>query len=135
MRYVIDCGVALRLLAERPTLRADVRLVAPTLLRSQVLTALYREVRGGTTTKADAEARLDHLRSLRPRLLGDRVLQATAWRLADELGWSDTCDAEYLAAARLQADALVSLDPTFGAGVVPLASWDDLVRQTSSPSR
>jgi len=44
------------------------------------------------------------------RLLGDRVLQSAAWKIADERGWSDTFDAEYVALAQLQADALVTLD-------------------------
>ena len=60
--------------------------------------------------QADADRQLDYLRGLRIRLLGDRVLQRTAWRLADQLGWEDTYDAEYVALARLQADAFVTLD-------------------------
>jgi hypothetical protein len=45
-------------------------------------------------TKHEAERRLDYVRGLRIRLLGDRVLQDVAWRVADQLGWSDTYDAE-----------------------------------------
>lgn len=44
------------------------------------------------------------------RLLGDRVLQRVAWDIADQLGWSDTFGAEYVALTRLRADALVTLD-------------------------
>jgi predicted nucleic acid-binding protein len=33
-----------------------------------------------------------------------------AWKLADQLGWSDTFDAEYVALTQLQADALITLD-------------------------
>jgi hypothetical protein len=43
-------------------------------------------------------------------LLGDRVLQNVAWKVADQLGWSDTLDAEYVALTQLQADALITLD-------------------------
>ena len=44
------------------------------------------------------------------RLLGDRVLRGTAWNVADELGWADTYDAEYVALTRLHGDALVTAD-------------------------
>ena len=62
-------------------------------------------------TKPDAERQLDYVRGLRVRLLGDRVLQNVAWRVAERLGWSDTLDAEYVALTQLQADALITLDP------------------------
>ena len=42
------------------------------------------------------------------RLLNDRVSRAIAWKVATELGWDDTVDAEYVAVTRLQADALVA---------------------------
>ncbi len=50
------------------------------------------------------------MRGLRIRLLGDRVLQDVAWKIAEQLGWSDTFDAEYVALTQLQADALITLD-------------------------
>jgi len=87
-------------------------------------------VRRGELTRADATRRLDHVRGLRIRLLGDRVLQGLAWTLADQLGWSDTYDAEYLALTRLQADAFVTLDRRLAevaADVVPLAAVDVLL--------
>ena len=61
-------------------------------------------------TKKDAERRLNYVRGLRIRLLGDRVLQQVAWNVADQLGWSDTYSAEYVALTQLQADAFVTLD-------------------------
>ena len=45
------------------------------------------------------------------RLLGDAVLRRQAWKVADQLGWATTYDAEYVALTQLQADALVTLDP------------------------
>jgi predicted nucleic acid-binding protein len=75
--------------------------------------------------KKDAEQRLDYLRGLRIRLLGDRVLQGTAWKVADQLGWADTFDAEYVALTQLQADALITLDDRLADAVrdlVPVAS-------------
>jgi predicted nucleic acid-binding protein len=109
-RYVIGPDVALRLARDRAVIRAEHQLLAPTLLRSQLLSLLYRAVRRGEMTKNDADRALDYVRGLRIRLLGDRVLQNVAWKIAGELGWADTFDAEYVALTRLQADAFVTLD-------------------------
>lgn len=109
-RYVISPAVALLLARDEAVTRDGVHLLAPTLLRSQTLSMLYEAVRAGEMTKEDAEHRLDCLRRLRIRLLGDRVLQRVAWKVAAQLGWPDTLDAEYLALTQLQADAFVTLD-------------------------
>ena len=82
-------------------------------------------------SKQDAEDRLDYVRGLRLRLLGDRVLQSVAWKVADRLGWSDTYDAEYVALTQLQADALVTLDRQLARaakGLVPIAPIEALSR-------
>lgn len=109
-RYVIVPEVAIELARSRSAVPDHHRLVAPTLLRSQMLSLLYQAVRRGELAEKEAAARLDHARSLRIRLLGDRVLQRVAWRVADQLGWPDTLTAEYVALTQLQADALVTLD-------------------------
>jgi predicted nucleic acid-binding protein len=44
------------------------------------------------------------------RLLGDAVLRRRAWDVAEQLGWAETYDAEYVALTQLQADAFVTLD-------------------------
>ena len=54
------------------------------------------------------------------RLLGDRVMHSVAWEVADQLGWSDTFDAEYVALTQLQADALVTLDEQLARAVADL---------------
>ena len=128
-RYVIGPDAALALAADRATVAKGHRLLAPTLLRSQVLAALYAEVRAGRLARDEARHRLDHLRRLDLRLLGDRVLQSTAWTLAERLGWPDTFVAEYLALTQLQADALVVRDESIAAAarqVVPVARYEDL---------
>ena len=109
-RYVIGPDVALRLADDQAVIGQEHQLLAPTLLRSQLLTLLYQAVRRGEMSTQDAERRLDYVRGLRLRLLGDRVLQSVAWKVADQLGWSDTYDAEYVALTQLQADAFVTLD-------------------------
>ena len=50
------------------------------------------------------------MRGLRIRLLGDRVLQQVAWKVADQLGWSNTYNPKYVALTQLQADAFITLD-------------------------
>ena len=128
-RYVIAPDVALMLAEKRAEIPDHHRLLAPTLLRSQVLAQLYLQVKQGVLAKKKAAARLDYLRGLKIRLLGDRVLQQVAWKMAEQLGWHDTFVAEYLALTELQGDALVVLDPELAkvAGtVVPIAPVEQL---------
>ncbi len=109
-RYVIGPDVAIRLAGNQAVIGDGHQILAPTLLRSQMLSSLYQAVGRGEMTQKDAERRLNYVRGLRIRLLGDRVLQNVAWKVADQLGWPDTFVAEYVALTQLQADALVTLD-------------------------
>ena len=109
-RYVITPDVAIRLARDEAVIRREHQILAPALLRSQVLSLLYQAARGGEMTRKDAERQLDYVRGLRMRLLGDRVLQNVAWKTAGLLGWPDTLDAEYVALTQLHADALITLD-------------------------
>jgi predicted nucleic acid-binding protein len=113
-RFVVDCGVVLRLAEEGNTPDAAHELLAPTLLRSQTLSALHEAVSSGELAADVALARVDDVTrmvtKLPIRLLGDAVLRRNAWQIADQLGWADTYTAEYVALTRLQADALVTLD-------------------------
>ncbi|MEU0884656.1 type II toxin-antitoxin system VapC family toxin [Lentzea sp. NPDC005914] len=134
-KYVIGPDVAVRLAHDRAVIGTGHQILAPTLLRSQTLSLLYQEVQRGEMTKKDAEGRLDYLRGLRIRLLGDRVLQSVAWKVADQLGWPDTLVAEYVALTQLQADALITLDGQLARAVkklVTVASIDALLSSTTS---
>jgi predicted nucleic acid-binding protein len=121
-RYVIGPDVASYLAQDQVVIRDDHQLLAPTLLRSQLLSLLYQAVHRGELTKKDARRQLDYVRGLRIRLLGDRVLQAVAWQVADQLGWSDTFDAEYVALTKLQADAFITLDRELAQAVKDLVA-------------
>lgn len=128
-RYVIDPAVALRLAQTGAKIPNKHQLLAPILLRSQLLTLLYKAVRQGKISKKDADSHLNYVRGLRLRLLGDRVLQSVAWEIAGQLGWAETYDAEYLALTQLQADAFVTLDSklaTAAKKVVKVAAYEDL---------
>lgn len=121
-KYVIGPDVAIRLARDEAVIGHEHQLLAPTLIRSQLLTLLYQAVRGGEMDRKDAQRLLDYVRGLRMRLLGDRVLQNVAWKIADQLGWADTYTAEYVALTQLQADAFVTLDPRLAEAVRDLVS-------------
>jgi predicted nucleic acid-binding protein len=110
-RFVIDSGVALKLASEKDfDLPASHELLAPTLLRSQALSTMHEAVQRGELSEDVAVERLARVNKMPIRLLGDAVLRRLAWKLADQLGWAGTYDAEYLALTQLQADAFVTLD-------------------------
>ncbi|WP_336716446.1 type II toxin-antitoxin system VapC family toxin [Arthrobacter sp. USHLN218] len=137
-RFVIGPDVALQLARDRARIAMTHQLVAPTLLRSQVLSVLYREVQSGAMESHEAERQLDYLRGLRIRLLGDRALQRAAWKVANELGWPDTFEAEYVALTQLQADAFVTLDQQLARAarkLVKLAEPEALFVPAGSDSR
>ena len=128
-KYVIGPDVALRLAHDEVVIPDEHQLLAPTLLRSQVLSLLYRAVRHGEMTRKDGERQLNYVRALRIRLLGDRVLQDVALKIADKLGWPDTLGAEYVALTQLQADAFITLDAELAhavKGLVRIAPIDEL---------
>jgi len=123
-RYVIDAATLLYVVAQGVAVNPEHRIVAPNLIRSQALNLLLQAVRRGELTEDEALAQHERLTELKMRLLGDRVSRRTAWKIARELGWDSIYDAEYLAITKLQADALITVDPDFAqrAGkVVPLA--------------
>jgi predicted nucleic acid-binding protein len=125
-RFVVDCGVVLRLAAEEIAVAPGHELLAPTLLRSQTLSALHEAVSRGDLAPEDALDRLERVGSIKIRLLGDAVLRRNAWRFADRLGWAETYAAEYVALTKLQADAYVTLDAELARqldGVVPTAGF------------
>ena len=114
-RYVIDAPTLLRLVDGGLRVDPAHQLVAPNSIRSEAMQLLLRDVRaGGRTEKAALEAHV-RITELKMRLLGDRVSRGTAWRIAREHDWDTLRDAEYLAVAQLQADALVTVDPGLAA--------------------
>ena len=110
-RYVVDASAVLHIVATGLEVAPEHTLLAPTLLRSQTLSALHEAVRRGELAADVGRDRLGQVGQLPIRLLGDAVLRRQAWKVADQLGWATTYDAEYVALTQLQADALVTLDP------------------------
>ncbi|HEU5264183.1 MAG TPA: type II toxin-antitoxin system VapC family toxin [Gaiellaceae bacterium] len=128
-RFVVDCETLLRIAAGEVEVAAEHKLVAPTLVRSQALSALYEASRRGEMSAADGIERVTRINSLKVRFLGDKVLQRTAWKVADQLGWETTYDAEFVALTQLQADCLVTSDGDLAravSGLVETAPIDAL---------
>jgi predicted nucleic acid-binding protein len=128
-RFVVDCGVVLHLVSEGIQVSAEHELLAPTLLRSQMLSVLHEAVYRGEMQRDVALERLARIRAVPIRLLGDAVLRQRAWEVADQLGLAETYDAEYVALTQLQADAFVTLDSELARlveGIVPTATVEAL---------
>ena len=119
-RFVVDCETLLRIAAGEIEVAPEHKLLAPTLVRSQALSALYEAARRGDISAAEGIERVTRINSLKVRFLGDKVLQRTAWRIADQLGWETTYDAEFVALTQLQADAFVTSDGDLARGVAGL---------------
>jgi predicted nucleic acid-binding protein len=129
-RYAIDAPTVLHLLDSGLSVHPDHQLVAPSSLRSEALQLLLRDVRAGARSEREALERHERLTELKMRLLGDRVSRRTAWQLAVQQDWETLRDAEHLAVAQLQADALVSVDPALVAraeGIVPVSGLEALL--------
>ena len=78
-RFALDGAALLRLADSEAPLGPDHALVGRGSLRSDAMAILYREVRAGTRTEAEATALLDRVTAIKVRRLGDRVSRATAW--------------------------------------------------------
>jgi predicted nucleic acid-binding protein len=128
-RFVVDASAVLHLASAAIEIPDEHELLAPTLLRSQTLSALHEAVQRGEIPADVARERLARIGRMPIRLLGDAVLRRRAWVVADQLGWTSTYDAEYVALTQLQADAFVTLDADLARsveGIVATASIDAL---------
>jgi predicted nucleic acid-binding protein len=130
-RLVVDSSAVLHVAIEEIEVSAAHELLAPTLLRSQTLSALHEAVQRGEIRSDVARDLLTRVGppGMKIRLLGDAVLRRRAWDVADELGWASTYDAEYVALTQLQGDAFVTLREELARsveGIVATASIDVL---------
>lgn len=129
-RYVVDAPTLLHVVDRDLCIDPSHQLVAPNSIRSEALQSLLRDVRRGERTDTAAARTHERITGLKMRLLGDRGSRGLAWQLALEHGWDTIRDAEYVAIARLQADALVTVDTSLAAkaaGIVPVAPLQALL--------
>jgi predicted nucleic acid-binding protein len=128
-RFVIDPPTLVLLARDDRPINTAHQLVAPNSIRSQALDLLLQRVRDGELTEKAALDLHEQMTELKIRVLGDRVSRRTAWQIAREHNWTTIRDAEYLAIAKLQADALIATDPDLAAkasGLVLLAPVSEL---------
>ena len=129
-RYVIDAPTLLHLIDSDLQVDPSHQLVAPSSIRSEALQLLLSDVGQGRRTEKAALQTHERVTEVKMRLLGDRVSRGTAWRIARQQEWETLREAEYLAVTRLQADALVTVDPAMAASekdIVPLAPLEALL--------
>jgi predicted nucleic acid-binding protein len=129
-RYVIDAPTLLHVLDGDLRVDPSHQLVAPNSIRSEALQLLLHDVRSGRRTDKAALTRHEQVTELKMRLLGDRVSRGLAWQIARQHDWDTLRDAEYLAVTRLQADALITVDPRLAAKaehLVPVSPVHDLL--------
>ena len=128
-RFAVDPAAFLSIARSDRPLHDSHQLVAPNSLRTRALELLLAEVRAGALEERAALAIHERLTETKVRLLGDRVSRRTAWELARRHDWPDLRDAEYIAVASLQADAMVALGPDLAeraAGLVPMAAIEQV---------
>ena len=128
-RFVVDASAVIHLASNGIEVAGTHELLAPTLLRSQTLSALHEAVQRGDIPADVARDCLARIGRMKIRLLGDGVLRRRAWDVADQLGWASTYNAEYIALTQLQGDAFVTLDVELARsveGIVATASIDAL---------
>src|SRR6266567_684099 len=129
-RYAIDAPTLLYIVDAGLRVDPAHQLVAPNSIRSEALELMLREVRAGERTEPAALAAHERMTEKKMRLLGDRVSRRTAWQIARQQCWDTLREAEYLAVTRLQADALVTIDPNLAAAagdLVAVAAIDHLL--------
>jgi predicted nucleic acid-binding protein len=105
------------------------RLIAPVLLWSEVASALH-EMRWRREISAElADIAFERLLRAPVSRRSPKRLRREAWRVAEELGWMKTYDAEYVALARMARCRLFTVDARLrrGAGhVVQIVGPGDL---------
>jgi predicted nucleic acid-binding protein len=128
-RFIVDSGAVIRIARDEIEVHAEHELLAPTLLRSQTLSALHEAVQRGELSSDAALDLLHRIWAIKIRLLGDAVLRRRAWAIAEQLRWPETYDAEYIALTQLQGDAFVTTDKELErrvGGIVATAPIDAL---------
>jgi predicted nucleic acid-binding protein len=114
---VVDASLAIELSLDRIGEQArdalgEDQLIAPALLWSEVPSVISELGYRNEITRELADQAFDRFISGKVGITEERPagLTRTAWRLARELGWAKTYDAEYIALAQIARCRLVTLD-------------------------
>jgi predicted nucleic acid-binding protein len=128
---VVDAsaGVQACLAADGFDLFGNEHLIAPRLFWSEVSSALHEMRWRKEISAALADIAFERLLAAPVSPRSPKRLRHEAWRIADELGWMKTYDAEYVALARMVRCRLFTVDARLrrGAGhVVQIIGPSDL---------
>jgi predicted nucleic acid-binding protein len=109
---VLDSSAALRasLSAAARDALAKHELVAPPLLWSEVTSAIHEALWRGEVDEARAEQMRVEFSRLGLRRRSPTGIHDVAWRIADDLGWAKTYDAEFLALAQILGCQVLTTD-------------------------
>jgi predicted nucleic acid-binding protein len=119
---VVDASVAVAA-CHTPVGFANLRgheLVAPELMLVEASSVLHEMAWRGEITKPRAGTMLARLLKAPVQIQRSDGLIQAAWRVADELGWAKTYDAQYVALAQMLDCRLVSIDERLLRGVARL---------------
>jgi len=83
---------------------------APALMWSEARSVLHEQAWRGELNEGQTDHARRRLSHADVKLRTHRALAEETWRIADELGWAKTYDAEYLALASLLRCRLVTVD-------------------------
>lgn len=110
--YVVDASVAFSACAGSDGFEefGGAALAAPALMWSEARSVIHELAWRGEIDLEDAARTRDRLEACPVARKAPAALGAEAWRIADELGFAKTYDAEYLALARLTECRVVTLD-------------------------
>lgn len=112
MTLVVDASVVVpaTLAADDFSALGSEQLLAPPLMWSEARSALHELLWRREIDRKEADEARSALEASPVERHDHRRLGTEAWRIADELGWAKTYDAEYVALASLLDCRLVTLD-------------------------
>ncbi|HTU78312.1 MAG TPA: type II toxin-antitoxin system VapC family toxin [Solirubrobacteraceae bacterium] len=120
--HVVDASVAVAA-CHTPVGSASLcghQLVAPQLMLIEASSVLHEMSWRKEITKPRAKTMLGRLLKAPVKIGRPAGLIESAWRVADELGWAKTYDAQYVALAQILDCQLVSVDERLLRGVARL---------------
>jgi predicted nucleic acid-binding protein len=122
LKLVIDANVAIAAAANPVGFERFRRfeLVAPPLMWIEAVSTLHAMLWRRELRRKQAESMLDRVLAAPVRRHEPDGLAREAWKVAEELGWAKTYDANYVALARLLKCRLVTLDARMRRGTARL---------------